>query len=261
MRTRGGMALLAAVLVLALAGAAEAQIVNVQSQIGEVPEGFSGQIDAAADYRTGNVDLLLLTGALTVRYKHDDHLVFMVLKGEYGELGDPGTNFLKHSFEHVRYRFKLNARLTLEAFAQHEFDQFRRMQLRALVGAGPRITVLDQPNLAVTIGVAYLLEHEELDERMGATDAGDTFTDHRISSYAVISAKVNDKVTFSETVYAQPKITDPGDVRLLSEMALLVKLTDKFTFKTAFVLAHDSNPPDLLDDTDTVLISGISFKF
>lgn len=253
---------IAAVGVLCASGRAEAQIVNVQSQIGEVPEGVSGQVDAGADWRTGNTDLLILSGAVTTRYKHKDHLVFAVVKGEYGRVGqDPSTTFLKHTFEHVRYRLRLSGRVTAEAFVQHEFDGFRRLQLRALAGAGARVTLVDEPDFNVIVGVAYMFEREELDEKMGAMDAGENYNNHRASTYALLGAKVNDKVTFGETVYFQPRLDDPGDARLLSETSLLVKLSDKFTFKTAFVVAHDSDPPDLLEKTDTVLQSNVSYKF
>jgi putative salt-induced outer membrane protein YdiY len=246
---------------LAVPSVAAAQIVNVQSQIGDVPEGFSGQIDAVADWRTGNTDLVLVAGTVTLRYKHDRSLVFATVKGEYGEVGDPGATFLKHTFEHLRYRYTLTDRVTIEAFGQHEYDEFRRLQLRALLGLGGRFTLVTGAGFSVIVGVAYMLEHEELDEKMGAIDAGDSYTNHRASTYLLGSYKLNDKVTLSETVYAQPRLDDPSDLRLLNQTQLAVKLTDRLSFTTSFLLAHDSSPPDLLEGTDTSLQSGISFKF
>jgi putative salt-induced outer membrane protein YdiY len=251
----------ATVATLAIPRHGRAQIVNVQSQIGEVPEGVSGQVDAAADFRRGNTNVLILSGAVTVRYKHDDHLVFAVAKGEYGEVGDPGSTFIKHTFEHLRYRLTLTPRFTVEAFAQHELDEFRRLKLRALAGAGGRFTLLGRANFSLVVGVAYMLEHEELDAKVGAADAGDSYTNHRLSSYLMGGFKLNDQVALSESVYLQPRLDEPSDLRVLNETQLYVKLNDRFSFKTTLVLAHDSDPPDLLKDTDVVLQSGISYKF
>jgi putative salt-induced outer membrane protein YdiY len=259
-RVAGIVALVCACLVAA-PRAARAQIVNVQSQIGDVPQGFSGAFDAAADWRTGNTSFLLLSGATTLRWRSGNHLVFAVAKGEYGRLGTDSTVFVEHSFEHLRYRFHLNDRVTLEAFAQHEYDQFRRLRLRALVGAGPRLTLYHDERADLILGVAYMLAHEELDKQMGALDAGETTTDHRLSSYVVFTYKVNDKVVFSETAYAQPKLTGFSDVRILDETQLAVKLTERFAFKSGFVLAYDSEPPDTKKKLDTVLQTGVSIKF
>jgi putative salt-induced outer membrane protein YdiY len=243
---------------------AEAQIVNVQSLVGQdTPEGFSGALDAGADWRTGNTELLILQGAATLRYRSGDHLVFAIARGAYGRVGegDAETQIIGNVFEHLRYRWKLSERLTAEAFGQHELDKFRRLTFRALVGAGPRLTILNDKHAGLIFGIAYMFEHDQLDEKMGAIDAGDTLNEHRISSYLLFTSAINEIVTFSETVYAQPKIDEFDDVRVLNETQLQVKLTERFTFKTAFVLAYDASPPDLVKKLDTSMQTGISFKF
>jgi len=251
-------------LALAAPRLAQAQIVNVQSLVGQdIPEGVSGALDAGADWRTGNTELLILSGAATLRYKSGDHLVFGIARAAYGRIGEGAdkTQIIGNLFEHLRYRWKLSPRLTAEAFGQHELDKFRRLQLRALVGAGPRVTVLDDKQAGLVFGVAYMFELEHLDDKPGTFDAGADSSTSRMSSYVVFTSALNDKVTFAETVYWQPKLFDFADFRLLNETQLLVKLSDKFSFKTAFVLAHDSTPPDTVKSTDTALQTGISYKF
>src|SRR5690349_12735916 len=143
----------AIVLAILLASArAEAQIVNVQSLVGaETPEGFSGALDAGVDWRTGNTELLIFSGAATLRYRSDPHLLVAIARGAYGETGEGEDEELiaKNHFEHLRYRYKLTDLVTPEAFVQHEFDEFRRIQLRALGGLGVRLTVVQKKELAL----------------------------------------------------------------------------------------------------------------
>lgn len=267
-RRRGGSggALVVAAAVLCSVGfaqRAEAQIVNVQSLIGEIKEGVSGGVDASADWRTGNVALLILSGAGTLRYKHDKDLVFAIVKGDYGKLigdGVPDTKFMKKTFEHVRYRRAFHPRVTGEAFVQNEADEFRRLLLRALVGVGPRFTIVAEPSVFVAAGVAYMFEYEKIREDM-ELDAGATQSNHRLSSYAVVSIGPNDKIKVGDTVYFQPRVDDPGDFRLLNELSLLSKISTHVAIKTAFVLAYDTSPPDKIKKLDTTLQTGISLSF
>jgi putative salt-induced outer membrane protein YdiY len=245
--------------ILLAAARAEAQIVNVQSLIGtEIKEGFSGGLDAAADWRTGNVDLLLVGGGATARYRSGEHLVFLIVRGDYGRTG--GSTFIKRTFEHARYRYTVTPRLTAEAFVQNEADEFKRLSVRALAGAGPRVKVLDEKKVVLAVGAAYMFEYELLSEGMFA-DSGEDEIHHRLSTYAVASYALDDRVSVSETIYFQPRLDAWGDFRLLDEAALITKLSSHVAFKTAFVLAHDADPPEGVEDTDTALQAGISITF
>jgi hypothetical protein len=255
---------LGVVAVIAAPRAAHAQIVNVQNLVGQdLPEGFSGAVDATADWRTGNVELLIVSGAATVRYKRSDHLIFGIVRGSYGRVGeeDEREQIIGNTFEHLRYRWKWTDRVTAEIFVQHEFDEFRRLQFRALAGLGPRFTLVSQKELGLVVGVAYLYEREQLDDKEGTTDAGAEASAHRLSSYVLFTSALNEVVTFAETGYFQPDLTDPGDFRFLSETQLLVKLNDWLTFRTAFVFAHDASPPETVEKTDTSMQTGLSVKF
>jgi hypothetical protein len=252
----------AAVLAVAIASSrAEAQIVNVQSILGEdVREGFSFAIDASVDWRTGNVDLLLVSGAATIRYKRACDFVFLIVKGDYGRAGNPSNRFLARTFEHLRYRRALSPWLTVEAFGQHESDQFRRITLRALAGVGPRFALLDGSRLRVAAGLAYMIEHQRIRDD-DLPDAADATIEHRVSTYLVAAVAANDQVKIVETIYAQPRVDAPGDLRVLSELSLLSRLSTRLTLKTAFVVAYDASPPLSIEELDTTLQTALSASF
>ncbi|MBZ0232574.1 MAG: DUF481 domain-containing protein [Deltaproteobacteria bacterium] len=251
-----------AVLVVGMcAGSAQAQIVNVQALIGDEPEeGFSGSVEAGADYRRGNIDLLLARAAATARYRRGDDIVFAIVKSEYGRTGEPSATFVKKVFEHVRYRHVLTPILTAEAFAQHEGDRFRRLRVRALVGAGPRARIAHGEGWSLHGGAAYMFEHEQLSEDALA-EAGERSNAHRLSAYLVGHVEVNEHVTASATFYVQPRLDRASDVRLLGEAALATALSTHLTFKTALVVAHDSEPPPAIEGTDVSVQSTLGAKF
>jgi hypothetical protein len=70
-----------------------------------------------------------------------------------------------------------------EAFAQHEYDAFRRLLARGLVGTGPALQLVDRPAVAALLGAAAMLELERLDRREGVADAGRRDVSGRASFY------------------------------------------------------------------------------
>jgi putative salt-induced outer membrane protein YdiY len=248
------------VYVAAPAGAL-AQIVNIQSVIDDSKgDGFSGALDAGLDWRTGNTRLVSVRGAALAQWRRGDHLVFGALRGEYGESGDPLATFVSKSFAHVRYRHSVTDVAGLEAFAQHETDELRRLRTRALVGAGPRLRVLDGERGSVHVGVAAMLEREQLLDD-AAAEAGDTTTVGRASSYVVGRIRFDDRLTGSAAIYVQPRLDAPRDVRSLGEAALGVKLVSRLSLTLAFVVTYDSRPPPETVRVDTSLQNSISVAF
>ena len=248
-------------MVTAFAGAqpAHAGIVNVQSILAtEAGDGLSGSFTGSMDWRTGNTELLLLSAAPVARFRAGDHLLVGVVRGEFGTSGD--NRIIATTFEHLRYRYTISERLLGEVFAQHTYDQFKRLRLRALVGAGPKVDLVSRDDLRLSLGVAYMFEYQELRDD-GAVDAGDTEVAHRASSYLTGSYELDDRVQLVATVYAQPRLTDPGDVRFLQESQVVVQLTTTLSLKTSFIMAYDSTPPAEIKQLDTALKTAISYEF
>ncbi len=256
---RGGAALLAG------ARRADAQIVDVQTLIGhDVPEGPSGKLEGSVDWRTGNTHLFHTAGTLVGRWRDHDHLVFALVRGEYDESAGkdaPLVTDVAKDFEHVRYRWHVLPWFATELFVQHESDRFRRLHLRALVGAGGRVRVAECGNTwSIHVGAAYMAEYEQLSDD-GLPEAGERAADSRLSTYAVASYRLNENNTASETIYAQPRFTDPRDLRLLEEAALTSKLATRVAFRFALIIAHDSRPAPETAATDTSLQSALQVNF
>ncbi|MBK9069624.1 MAG: DUF481 domain-containing protein [Myxococcales bacterium] len=244
------------------ASTAHAQIVNVQSQMKNISDGVSGTAEGGLELKTGSAGMFVINGSVRVAYKFGDNLLFAIVRGDYGKIyrTDPDITIEAKHFEHLRYRRALAKRLTAEAFVQHEADRYRRLTTRALAGAGPRLNLVAHKHVEAFYGLAYMFEFERLadDEEI---DAGDTQRNHRLSTYLVASVSDGDALRLSEAIYVQPKLADPADIRVLSELSLKTKITKDVAFKTSFVVAYDSAPPAAINGLDTTLETSIEVAF
>jgi putative salt-induced outer membrane protein YdiY len=255
------LAIITGLLVPLLAGArpAAAGIVNIQSILAtEAKEGLSGALAGSLDWRTGNVSFLFLGATPVARYRAGDHLFVAIWRAEHRT--SRGDTLVSRTFEHLRYRYSLTDFLLGEVFAQHEYDAIRRLELRALVGAGPKLDLLKEEGYGLSLGVAYMLEHERI-KRDALPDAGQTSFKHRISSYVVGHYAIDERLQLVNTVYAQPKIDGPADFRLLNESQLVMRLTTKLALTVAFTAAFNSTPADTIENLDTTLINQVAYEF
>ncbi|GAB4534661.1 MAG: hypothetical protein Tsb0020_50170 [Haliangiales bacterium] len=226
---------------------ATADIVNVQSVISvEAKEGPSGSVTGALDYRRGNTERFVASLSPTLRYRIGPHLFITYGTGEYSR-----NDNIKTIFGHGRYRYQLTSRLTGEFFTQLEANPRRALDRRALAGVGPLVKIAEGHGLRLSGAVAYMLEYEDIDDlALSSTEEEDPGLQHRISSYLTGSYQLADNLQLVETIYVQPLITDPNDVRLLNESQLSVAITSYLAFNASFTLSYDTEPNPIRENTE-----------
>ena len=246
--------------VLLPASEAAAQIVNVQALFDEAtaPMGLSGSADLSLDWRTGSTNLIATRLLASAQWRTPEHMVLAVARGEYNFARD--ELLVSRFLEHLRYRYKLLDWLSVETFAQHELDAFRRLRVRALVGVGPRFTLWSTEQASFVLGAALMGEYEQL-RRDGEVDAGAERLDPRLSSYMLARVKLAENMNLVETVYAQPRLTKVADLRLLNETLLVVTPNARFTCSFGFVVTYDAEPPATVSPLDTQLRTALGVKF
>jgi Protein of unknown function, DUF481 len=245
----------------AAAAPARAQIVNVQGALAKAPaqDGLVGQLELKLSWREGNNPLFDIGGGGHLVIRRGPVIGLLLARGEYGTSG--GVTLARKSFEHARARIELDARWRWEVLGQHEYDQFRRLSLRAIAGTGPALQIVDSQPLNLLAGAAYLFEYERLDRRDGALDAGQRTTAHRASIYLTGHEEPSPGVLFVETIYAQPRLDDPGDIRVLGELAAQTRLSARIALRNSFTVAYDRTPPDGVRRYDTALEVAIILSF
>jgi Protein of unknown function, DUF481 len=238
-----------ALLFFLISSTAAAQIVNVQPLLAkhEMRPGLGLALESALDWRTGNTSLLLFSANLLARYRHRRHHLFLLGHAELGIKS--GERFLSKDLEHLRYRVEVARAIDLEAFLQHDRDEFRRSALRVVWGFGPRLRLIMTRRYEVAVAAAYLGEYQQIRED-DKPDAGSTRLMHRVSMYATFVVRLG-RFSLAETVYAQPRIGLPEDVRLLEETEILGSITEHLALKVAWTLAYDNVPPIAVQPLDT----------
>ena len=189
-------------LLLLSSSVAQAQIFNVQPLLDKQSrDGFSGALEGAADWRSGNTNILMLTGNGVVQYRKQRHLVFIDVHGEYGL---QGTNELvSKDLEHARYRYRLSRAIDFEAFVQHDADAFRRLAVRAVAGVGARLRLVEGKHVTLAVAGAYMPDYERLSAGLFPDSRAQSLA-HRLSTYAVIAVSQG-KIMVAHTIYAQPR--------------------------------------------------------
>lgn len=239
-----------------------AQIVNVQPLVGGDEEGFGGHLAAATDWRGGSTKLFTLSGDFSGRYDHGIHHPLLLLQGEYGVQG--GERFLNRTLEHLRYRVVVHAPFEMEAFVQHERNEFRRLEVRALGGGGPRLAFRPTAGMSLAVGVAAMAELETLQDD-GEIDAGQRTVHARGSTYATLGVSVTDRVMVGQTFYVQPRFDDFADYRVLSDtkakLAFFKRGDVELAITATLSLAYDARPPAAVSNIDGVRKGALALSF
>ena len=240
---------------------AAAQIVNVQPLIASqerAVDGLTFVAEGSADVRSGNTRLVSLSANGLFEARRGRHLIFVLARGDFAErAGDP---FVSKDLEHLRYRITLTGPLEAETFVQHDRDAFRRLSLRVLGGAGPRLHLRPFGGFEVAVGAAVMVEHERLGGGEEA-DAGAESDDFRLSTYLFLSTNVGPRLRLGNTTYVQPRLDRFTDVRVLNELSLIAKATDHFALKLTFTSGYDSAPPEGVIPLDTTLKGAVQVNF
>lgn len=221
-------------------------------------DGFATTLGGDVLIESGNSDLFEIGLNARFDYRRDRHYTFLAGELRYGEEG--GATFKNRSFGHLRYNYRIVRWLTGEAFTQLQQDGFKLLQLRVLVGGGPRFRYVDTGTVGLFQGTTLMYEHENLNgEKVIGHPA--TASVMRWSNYVNVRIKLAEKTSFIGTIYVQPRLDNFGDIRVLHDASLSVALTRHLSLRTTFNLNYDSRPPDNVEDLDMELRNGIQVSF
>lgn len=148
----------------------------------------------------------------------------------------------------------------LEVCGQVNYDKSRLLDFRALLGGGLRVRLVRADVADLAVGTGLVFEHESLGLPPEAGHPRATAV-HRSSSYVSLRVTPAPGLVASSTGYAQPKIVDFADLRILNESGIAVAVTGQVTLRAQFELRYDSRPPDGVVRLGTKLTNGIAIRF
>ncbi len=276
------MRTLAPLLVLALSlvpRPAEATVNIEKYRLALEGDGALGSLALSVAAKTGNVSYLETGLSGTLGARRGKNLALLVVSGKYAakrtgddRLEDPGGTLLEEDARYankllaaLRYNRELSGRLSWEVFSQVEYDEFLRLDQRALGGAGPRVPLAASEQLSLAAGTGYMLEFERQNPDLVAEDPNTLA--HRWTSYLSFAWQPMDPLTLSTTAYIQPRLTDFTDFRVLNESEISASITEHLSLGIVFKLRHDSDPALLIEGeppllpTDTEISNKLTLSF
>ena len=214
---------------------------------------WAGKIKIGGSYVKTSTELLTLFLNNHLQYENGKNM-FLILTN-YKVSKSASESFQNAGTQHFRYNYKINKKLTFEAFTQAQYNKLLNVNFRWLLGTGPRYTLLNNGKNKINIAALYMYQYEEL------TDPQLIHRDHRISSYISMNFKIANHVSFNNTTYFQPKLTEIGDFRVYSQFNLQFSISKSFAFSTAYRLYYDSKPPEGIVQRTHFIENALTFTF
>lgn len=224
--------------------------VNIESFRDEAKkEGFYGSVKGGMQIQSGNVDIKIYNLSSDLHLKlNRSHLL---LKASYQKGYQAKDLFQNNGFGHFRYTLMYHDFLGYEGFTQTEFDTFKALELRQLIGLGIRTELEPIKKLSINSGLGVMNDYEQLKDKS-------TSSNPRVNSYLVVKYFINKDTSsfFSAIFYYQPLLFLYEDFRIKNEANLktfIGKLkSTKLYVISSFTYLYDSRPPEDIVTDDRV---------
>jgi hypothetical protein len=245
-------------LVLASWGRPASAQVNVEPLRQQVAEqGFGARLRASVASYAGNTRGVIFGSSALVGVDGRRNFAFVSLSGDYSKLN--GVVSVAKWFGHVRHDYQLNGFLWWEEYAQIESDRFRRVELRELVGTGPRFGLFQRAYLQIFYGASYMYEHTDLDTNAsGGRGEGGA---HRFSNYLSATLRAQERIVLSSVTYVQPRFDEPTDATVLSVNSAEFVVTKRLRSRIDATYRYDSVTPPDVRRSDLELKSALELAF
>lgn len=232
--------------------------VNVEPLRQQVTERkFGARINASTTTYAGNTRGVVFGGAALLGGRTARHFGYLDLSGDYARLA--GVVSIAKWFLHLRHNLQISADAWWEEYAQLESDRFRRVQLRELVGTGPRVRLLHRDWLDIYFGSSYMIEHTELNT--ADIDPAGQGTFERWSNYAAIHFRPDARIALSSVNYLQPRLSRFEDYKILSVSSADFTITSRFHSRLDVTARYESFAPSDVRRTDLELKSSFEIVF
>jgi len=234
-------------------------IVNIEEMRGQQQaDGLSGNASLSISGDAGNTSQSTTSASGQLFWQRGDVTKLIAASYSYGE-NNRNRNTNK-GFLHLRYIKQQTPTRALEVFTQAARNEFSRLSLRTLVGAGGRLTLHKNDYDAVHLGVGAFYLKEKLEKTPGLTDDG-TEKFWRGNFYLALRYQLNEQARIVSTTYYQPAFDNGSDFRILEEGSLKIKLAESLDIQLTLEITHDNKPPQAIDKTDISYKTGLAYRF
>ncbi|HEX3777391.1 MAG TPA: DUF481 domain-containing protein [Polyangiaceae bacterium] len=232
--------------------------VNVEPLRQQVTEHqFGARIAVTTTSYAGNTQGVIFGGSALVGGRTARNFGYLDLSGDYSKLG--GIVSVAKWFAHLRHNLELGPGCWWEEYAQLESDRFRRVQLRELVGVGPRFALAHSKPFELFFGSSYMVEHTEIESSDPDPRGQGTF--ERWSNYIALTLKPDERILLSSVNYVQPRIDQFSDYKVLSVSGVAFTITKHLQSHIDSTARYESVTPSDVRRADLELKSSLEVVF
>lgn len=227
---------------------------NIEALRQNTEPGFKGNTALRMSGALGNTERIVGNFQTMNAYRTDKRETLMLLSYEYGS-SFRIKNSNKGSF-HLRESRTLTHRFSVEGFGQIQFDEFKRLRSRKLLGAGLRTKIFQDTSHSIFLGSGGFYEWESLKELPNENVTRGNF----YLSYLYKSDE-NSRLGGSVIVYFQPSLKALEDNRFIVDAGLQFRLTRTLSYIANLGVARDTRPPPSVKRTDWTYLTGLSWAY
>ena len=232
-----------------------AQVLNIEHlRIANDSSGFAGSIGVNLQLIKNTRDIFIFGNTIYLQYRKSDHLLFLINNISYKKIND--EDIINKGTMHLRYNYKLNDIVTLEAFGQLQYNTISKIKMRQLIGGGTRFKITEKEKYKAYLGTIFMYEHEKIDN-----DPYIYNKDFRFSGYLSFRVFPTKSFIFTSTTFYQPRIDKFSDYRIYNQNSLSLRIIKKLAVNLTYVISYDSFPAAGIPKTQYELLNGLVYTF
>jgi len=183
----------------------------------------------------------------SIRYDHlfdNKATLLTILDNEYEYRKDSESKDIVENkgLFHIRYVYPLE-RLSIESFGQIEFDDFRSILRRDILGFGIRYNKETRLLDSLFYGVGFMHEFEKYDVT--------PYIEKKLiksTNYITLSKQINSNIYLGSTSYVQTNISDIDQYRILNISEISVKISERIDINFNIDFRYEAKP--VIDDIE-----------
>ena len=220
-----------------IASAAHAQVINVETlRKPSDTTKWTGSVSLDISLIKNTSDIFRIANKAHIQYKDSTNLWLFINDINIQKI--EGFSLVNRGTQHLRYNRRISKKVKWEAFLQAQYDAVSNIDLRAIVGTGPRFNLSVNDKYKFYLGTLVMYEHEK-----ASVAVPDRLQeDIRASLYLSFSLYPTETLSIISTSYYQPRVDKFKDYRVSSNTSILLKILDDLAFKTTFNYFFDAFP-------------------
>lgn len=182
-----------------------------------------------------------ITNDLNAIYAPGKHAHIALGKLSYTE--NNGISILNNGYIHLRTNFYYRKKWSYEAFGQIQYDSFRGLSDRYLVGGAVRWRAYRDNKFSLALGSGPMYENEIW--RKPTEDGYANVSFLKLSSYFIVRWDITDNVNFNTVFYYQVGYDNSIDAarnRLSASTNFNFKISKFLTFTTSIDMVYEDKP-------------------